>query len=96
VSCPTHALCEDCYAGMVDVGEARSDPIRVVVDLNGTCCACGATATLYLSADPARFQPHHGHHFRTENQDTAAMVNRRDRQVVQTDQPQVGQDSQPS
>lgn len=118
MSCHEHALCKSDYAGMVDVGEARPDP--VVVGLIGIppCCQCGEPAEYLLEAATDRFNSRppelavprpdgfdmcHVHHIRTATEIMAAGRNaiaprgrRRSYYVVQTDQPQVGQDSHPS
>jgi hypothetical protein len=54
-----HALCEDCYAGLVDVGEARPDPRRIDAEYRyeTACCSCAAMTRsgLFLDARPRRF-----------------------------------------
>jgi hypothetical protein len=54
-----HALCDDCYAGMVDVGEARLNPKRIDLEyrISVRCCACRelTTSGLFLEAAADRF-----------------------------------------
>lgn len=54
-----HALCDSCYAGMVDVGQARPDPRRIDDEYRyeTACCSCAAMTTsgLFLDAEPRRF-----------------------------------------
>jgi hypothetical protein len=54
-----HALCDTCYGGMVDVGEARADPRRVDAEyrIQVTCCSCRelTRSGLFLEADLHRF-----------------------------------------
>jgi hypothetical protein len=101
MTCETHPLCEDDYRAMVDAGEAKPEPVG---DGNGdTCCVCGAPAAHFLRAHVDRFGSLLGGSHRRHdenpraNADHAAMNQDRPRaQVVQTDQPQVGQEMQPS
>lgn len=37
-----HGLCEDCYAGLVDVGDAPLSPCFVGLMSDG-CCVCGGS-----------------------------------------------------
>lgn len=103
MSCLVHALCESDYAGMVDIGEASPDPV-MTQPLSPEnhwgpqfCCVCSEPAKYYLRAAPNRFEKPCFHNRNDEMHNAAELNFRMPRnQVVQTDQPHVGQDSHPS
>lgn len=101
MTCPTHALCPECYAGCVDVGMAKPEPVMVVQPIRTQCCQCGVSLdrAMYLIAfrGPrvyAFFDREYPHMDRDGWETYAAGLNRN--QVVHTDHPHVGQEMQPS
>jgi hypothetical protein len=54
----THSVCDECYAGLVDIGDARIDPQRAArPGIEETCCSCGNrhTSGLYITLRETNF-----------------------------------------
>jgi RNase P subunit RPR2 len=50
----THSFCDECYAGLVDIGAANVDPRRAPLPgIEEACCSCGGRhrSGIYLTLD---------------------------------------------